>query len=489
MPAVAERELSDAELKEILSALEALDENSRYRRFESFRPYPKQKQFFDLGRSHRERLLIAGNQNGKSEAGSYEAGVHMTGLYPDWWGGRRFDHPTRAWADGETSTLVRDVQQKKLCGQPGVDMAFGTGMIPKEALVDKSLARGVTDAFDTLQVKHFRSDGTPDGISTLTFKSYEMGRTKHQGEPLDWVWCDEEPPEDIYSEIVTRTVATGGMVFTTFTPLKGMSEVVRRFLEEINETRAHVTMTIYDAEHIPEEEKAKIIAAWPAHERDARAKGIPMLGSGRIFPYPHEMITEARIEHVPLYWGKIWGLDFGIGHPFAASLLLYDKDNDVIHVHHTVRMADAKPLQQAVPMKIVGGSVPVAWPQDGTQREKGTGITLAAQYKQQGLLMLPTHATHPDGGLSTEAVVLEMQQRFETGRLKVANHLSDFLNEFDTYHRKDGLIVKVKDDILSATQKGVMMKRFARNVPLGSTVGQRKRPGQGVASDVDFDLF
>jgi hypothetical protein len=82
-------------------------------------PYPKQREFFDAGRTKRERLLIAGNQNGKTHAGGFEAALHLTGDYPDWWQGRRFEKPTRGWIAGETSLAVRDIQQKKLCGEPG----------------------------------------------------------------------------------------------------------------------------------------------------------------------------------------------------------------------------------------------------------------------------------------------------------------------------------------------------------------------------------
>ncbi len=66
----------------------------------------------------------------------------------------------------------------------------------------------------------------------LRFKSYEKGREKWQGETLDGVWFDEEPPLDIYIEGLTRTNATGGIVIVTFTPLLGMTEVVSMFLSE-----------------------------------------------------------------------------------------------------------------------------------------------------------------------------------------------------------------------------------------------------------------
>lgn len=476
----------DADLKAILEGLEAAAALKKYGgQWRFFEPYGKQREFFALGAVKRERLLMAGNQNGKTHAGAFEATCHLTGEYPKWWTGRRWDRPTRGWIAGETSLVVRDVQQKKLCGEPGVEEAFGTGMIPKDRFVDKpSLARGVTDAYDTIQVRH-----KSGGVSIARFKSYEQGRQKFQGETLDWGWADEEPPEDVYSEFLTRTTATGGMLFMTFTPLKGMSSVVMRFLDDKEETaeRGVVTMTIDDALHIPADERAKIIASWMPHEREARARGVPMLGSGRIFTAAEAAIAEPAVEHVPPHWAKIWGVDFGIGHPFAAVLLLWDKDADVLHVHHCLRMADALPIQHAAAMKPVGAAVPVAWPHDGSQREKTSGDTLAAAYKRADLLMLPTHATWPDGGISTEAGILEMDERMKTGRFKVAAHLSEWFEEYRLYHRKDGQIVKIKDDLMSATRVGVMMKRYARPVLLGAK--REPRLANQIAAGVDFPLF
>lgn len=460
---------TEAELRDILETLEAAAYRKKFRQFDFFDPYPKQREFFALGRNKRERLLIAGNQNGKTHAGAFEATCHMTGEYPPWWSGRRFDRPTKGWIAGETSLVVRDVQQKKLCGEPGVEEAFGTGMLPKDAFTDKpSLARGITDAYDTIQVRH-----KSGGISVGKFKSYEQGRTKFQGESLDWIWFDEEPPQDVYAEGLTRTVATSGMAFMTFTPLQGRSDVVIRFLDEPSPDRGVVTMTIDDALHIKPAERAKIIAGYLPHEREARARGVPMLGSGRIFMTPEESILEAPIERVPSQWAKLWGIDFGIDHPFGAVLILWDKDADIIHVHHTVRMSDAMVMQQARPMLQVAAAVPVAWPHDGHVRDRNSGEPMSKLYKREKLLMLPDHATWPDGGFSTEAGILEWDEREKTGRLKVANHLSDWLEERRFYHRKDGQIVKLKDDLMSATRIAIMAKRFARPVPLGPSAPPR----------------
>lgn len=475
-------EPSAAELKDILVGLQALDYRRTYQQFYDFKPYAKQREFLLAGAAFPERLLVAGNQNGKTHIGAYEVACHMTGLYPDWWQGRRFTKPTRGWIAGETSLVVRDVQQKKLCGEPGVESAFGSGLIPKDLFVDKpSLARGITDAYDTIQVRHVSG-----GVSVARFKSYEQGRTKFQGETLDWLWFDEEPPMEIYSEGLTRTAATKGIVFMTFTPLQGRSDVVIRFLDEPSPYRNVTTMSIDDALHISAEERERMIASWPAHEREARRRGVPTLGSGRIFMAPEESILEAPIDYIPPHWVKLWGIDFGIGHPFAAVLILWDRDADVIHVHHTYRVADALPIQHAAAIKQIAAAVPVAWPRDGTNRQTD-GAPLAQHYKRHELKVLAEHATWPDGSVSTEAGILEMDEREKSGRLKVARHLSDYLEERRFYHRKDGQIVKIKDDIMSATRIAIMMKRFARGVHLGAGVPQQIQGA--IAEGRDFDLF
>lgn len=479
---------SRAELLQALELLEAMDQRQRFRKIDFFVPYPKQEEFFELGATKRERLLIAANQVGKSECGAVECSYHLTGDYPPLWIGERFEHPVRMWIAGEAGVPVRDIQQNKLMGTPGVLADQGTGYIPKDRIQDVSLARGVTDAYDTIQIKH-----KTGGTSTATFKTYEQGRTKFQGEPVDFIWLDEECPMDIYTECLTRTNTgtrgKGGKLITTFTPLKGKTKVVERFIDESSPDRGMITMTLSDALHYTPEQRKAIIASYPAHERDARTRGIPMLGEGRVFPYSDEAVIEAPLTYIPEHWVKLWGIDFGIAHPFAAVLVFWDKDNDVIHIHHAIKFSDGRPIDHAAAMRPIGAAVPVAWPHDGNNREKGSGESLAIQYKREpcNLLLLPTHSTFPEGGYSLEAGVMEMQQRITTGRLKVAAHLANWLNEFQMYHRKDGLIVPTNDDLLSATRQAMMMRRYARAVPLGGKTA--KRNTQQTAEGLDFDLF
>ncbi|HYM18712.1 MAG TPA: terminase family protein [Micropepsaceae bacterium] len=209
-------------------------------RLRKYRPYPKQAEFHAAGARHDERLFMAGNQLGKTCAGAFEWAMHLTGRYPDWWKGRVFDGPVRLWAAGITAESTRDNPQRVLIGPPQQKERWGTGAIPKECLKDSAPARGVADALDSVVVRWGGGGDVQQGQSVLAFKSYEKGREKWQGETLDGVWFDEEPPLDIYSEGKTRTNALAGIVIVTFTPLLGMSDVVKLFLSDsdLKELRA-----------------------------------------------------------------------------------------------------------------------------------------------------------------------------------------------------------------------------------------------------------
>jgi phage terminase large subunit-like protein len=210
----------------LLQALEA--ETSRRHtenRLAYYKPYAKQAEFHSAGKTARERLFMAANRVGKTLCGAAEMAFHLTGLYPSWWDGRKFDKPIRAWAAGVTGESVRDVVQEKLIGPPMRKSDWGTGLIPKHLLGEVSVARGIADLIDSVSIKHVSG-----GNSDLQFKSYAAGREKWQGVGLEVVWMDEESPSDLYFEALTRTNETGGIVYTTFTPILGWSEVVRRFL-------------------------------------------------------------------------------------------------------------------------------------------------------------------------------------------------------------------------------------------------------------------
>lgn len=216
--------------RERVALLLERDRRRKRSRLFAYEPYVKQRVFHGLGFVDRERLLMAANQIGKTYCGGAEAAIHLTGVYPDWWTGRRWDKPVRAWAGSVTGEVARNTVQRMMVGEPRNREAWGEGMIPGDLLGRITMRSGIADAIDGVLVRHVSGNW-----SSLGFKTYEAGRQKWQGETLDFVWFDEEPPIDVYMEGLTRVSATGGMVYTTFTPLLGVSDVVHMFLESEKE--------------------------------------------------------------------------------------------------------------------------------------------------------------------------------------------------------------------------------------------------------------
>ena len=259
-----------------------------WERLTSYAPYPKQRDFHEAGRDHRERLLMAANQVGKTLCVGAEVAMHLTGRYPDWWHGYVFERATAWWVGGVTSESTRDNPQRILLGR---GTAWGTGMIPRDAIRgEPAMRRGVVGAVDSVQCRFGGGGDIQAGESSAAFKSYDQGREKWQGETLGGVWFDEEPPEDIYTEGLTRTNVGLMPVMLSFTPLMGITGTVKRFIID-HVSGTHVTqMTLEDAAHYTPEQRAAIIQTYPAFEREARTKGIPQLGSGRVFPVDEDDI-------------------------------------------------------------------------------------------------------------------------------------------------------------------------------------------------------
>jgi phage terminase large subunit-like protein len=234
--------LPDDQIDGFLLQLRALEDAEKYGRFNALFPevgplsregYDKHLEFFRAGAKFRERCFMAGNRVGKTVAGSYEMTCHLTGNYPDWWEGRKFHGPIKAWAAGKTNETTRDIIQVELLGNITFSgqrkLVDGTGLIPKTSLDMEpghlSWKAGVADLVDMIKVRH-----RTGGLSELGLKSYQQGRGSFEGTARHVIWFDEEPPLDVYGEALIRTATTKGMIMLTFTPLEGMSDVVQEFL-------------------------------------------------------------------------------------------------------------------------------------------------------------------------------------------------------------------------------------------------------------------
>src|SRR5262249_47046728 len=142
---------------------------------------------------------------------------------------------------------------------------------------------------------------------------------------------------DIFTETLTRLNVSQGPLIMVFTPLKGVSSVVKRYVLETSPDRVVIGMTLDDATHYDDATKVKIIAQYPEHERDARIRGIPTMGSGRVFRVDEEKLLVEPFT-CPKHWVKLGGMDLGWSHYSAFCELWHDRDLDVVFLVRTLRM-------------------------------------------------------------------------------------------------------------------------------------------------------
>lgn len=424
--------------------------------------YSWQREFHDAGASFPERLLMAANRVGKTQTGAAEMAIHLTGLYPPWWKGKRFDKPIRAWCGSVTNEASKDIVQAALLGPPG---ETGTGWVPGAKIVGKPTFRqaGVPEVVDSIKVKHVSG-----GTSVLTLKTYEQGRAKWQGAKLHVVWLDEEPQNadamDIYTEAQTRILDEAGIIYMTFTPLLGPSTVVLHFLNAPPNSGIYVKNASWeDAPHLDRVERERLWQSYPPHMRDTRTKGTPLLGEGAIWPVEDDQIACDPVDIKP-WWRLINGIDFGIDHPAAGVFCAFDPEGEgTFYIYDCYRAAGETPIYHAAAMKKHGDQIPIAWPHDGLERDKGSGIALKDLYRRQGLYMLREHAHYPDErGNHIEPGLIEMYEWMRTGRFKVFRNLQQWFEEKRLYHRKDGKVVKQRDDLLAASRYAFIMRRYAQ---------------------------
>ena len=337
--------------------------------------------------------------------------------------------------------------------------------------------------------------------------SFEARREKLQSETVDLVWIDERPSEQIYSELLARTSASDGHIIVSYTPVGegAAAGVTHRFLVEPSSDRAPFRITSNEAKHITAERRAELVSEYSDAERETRLEGTPQLGTGPVFPI--ELLSGMvksfdPTDALPSWARHVVGIDFGFDHPFAAVYIAWDHQTGQVWVLDSFRMERSSALYhvQRIHSMTRGLKVPIAFPHDGHTHDKGSGLSLAAQYKSFGANMMATHAVnHGTKQNNLEPALEEMREPMFSGKLTIASHNTELLEELRSYHRdEDYRVVKQRDDLVSALRYAIMMRRSGRarsecdGVGFGNMpyAGQRRgRSEQRYASGLDFNLF
>lgn len=403
-----------------------------------------------------ERVFMAGNRVGKTMAAGTEIAYHLTGEYPDWWEGHRFNGPIRALASGDTHETTRDIIQLKMLGATtDKPEDFGTGLIPGDSIKGVVPRPHVKGAVEKIVVRHVSGQD-----SELWLRSYEQGREIFQGFELDIFWADEECPQDVYEEAMVRLMTRNGLALLTFTPLNGLTPLVQELMKPASDftdeddpdglkrlaarDRLIVQCGWDDVPHLSAESKAKLLAKLAPHQREARTKGVPALGSGAIYPVPEEDIVVDDFL-LPDHWPRAYGMDVGWNRTAAVWGAL-DREADVAYLYAEHYRGQAEPSVHAAAIRARGDWIPGAIDPASRGRSQKDGEQLLESYTDLGLLLTPA-----DNGV--ESGIYDVWERMSTGRLKVFRSMRNWLGEYRVYRRDEkGRIVKQNDHLMDATR-------------------------------------
>ena len=264
----------------------------------------------------RNRWVFGGNRSGKTECGAVECVWMLRGIHPY----RKNKKDVFGWCVSLSQQVQRDVAQAKILQY-----------LPKRWIADIVMISGRKDnpangVIDQISVKNVFG-----GISTLGFKSCDQGREKFQGSSLDFVWFDEEPPEDVYEECLMRVMDRRGDIFGTMTPLKGKTFVYGEIYlnRGKNPQIWHEFMTWEDNPFLSRKETALLEKSLSAEALDARKFGRFSEGKGLVYPEFDESVHVIEPFEIPSEWQDAISIDPGLNNPLSAHWYCVDWDGNV----------------------------------------------------------------------------------------------------------------------------------------------------------------
>lgn len=458
--------LPDDQKEKALEILEELHRRKLENKVDDFVPYGWQRELVKSTNSYSDINVMAANRVGKTYSMAMILSIILTGRYPDWWNGRKWDKPMKVLVSGWTAQAVRDTTQLHLMGELG---DWGTGALPKECIDFNNILKysQPSQAIDTVRVKHKNGHW-----NTILFRNYEQGHEKIMGQAFDLAWLDEQCKDEYYNQALTRLLDKKGLMINTFTPEMGLTLRLGNILDSREKDQKLIRATWDDAPHLDKDAREALLKKYSPNEREMRSKGIPFFGSGNVFDIPSDDI---RVDPFPIpdYWPRLGAIDFGWTHPTAVVWVAHDPETDTIYIYDCYKQEKLKIADHAVEIK-KRGPIQIVWPHDGYKHETGSGVQIADQYRNCGVKMLYKHFTNPpvpgekSGNIRVEPGISTMNQWFQEGNLKVFSNLHEWFHEYSIYHRdKVGKIVALDDDLMSATRYAVIMcHRHARRLPL-----------------------
>ena len=434
---------SDDEIMAVHEYMEAVETYKKYNKSLFYKPQSWQSGVINKGKEIAIRGLIAANRIGKSDVGTYELGLHLTGRYPEDWAGYRFSGPIDSLALGvDLATISKpDQLQEKLLGK--LDDR-GTGFIPKDAIVEIKNKVGMgAGVVESVRIQHYDADGKPDGISRLLFGSYSQGQDVLMGLALQFVLIDEMPTDDtILPQCIKRTWSFRGdaRVLCTFTPERGISRTVSAFWDEKGTHHdGLIRATLWDADIYTDSEKQMMANSIPPWQKSFSIEGIPSAGTGAVFQgIMKENLVSPDLTNIPKHWKRLAACDIGFQDDFVVQFGATDPDTGELWVYDemTFQQTDAVIIANAVKAK-QSGYIPLLMPQDA-KFERGLGTTFQKIFRDAGCIVNHELAANwhlqADGKNKNIAPgIMHLRDLMVKTLFKVTYKADLFLKEFDMY--------------------------------------------------------
>ena len=203
-----------------------------------------------------------------------------------------------------------------------------------------------------------------------------------------------------------------------------------------------------DVPHLTADQKERLLAAIPPHQRDARTKGLPILGAGQIYPIAEELVVIDPIK-IPVHWPKAYGLDVG-WNITAAIFGAWDRDSDVVYLYSEYYAGQQPPAMHSSAIMARGNWIYGAIDPSAAGSNQKDGTKLIDEYRNLMLNLVPADN-------AVEAGIHACYQRMASGGLKVFNTCRNWISEFRIYRRDtNGKVVKERDHLMDATRYLIM---------------------------------
>lgn len=471
--------LSDEELRALYTRMKALKSYDRYNKLETLFPdkgtdgtqygfdehgepinpdgetwsrhlYQKQLDFFTASKDYFYILLGGGSRSGKTMASAYITTCHVTGLYPEWYKGRRFNHPIDCWVVGKDNKVVVDNLQNLLCGPVG---DFGTGLIPSKCLDHESLGDPKKAQAGLGKVRIFHKSG---GISTIGFKTYDAGFMSFESWKGHLIWLDEEPPAQVLTSCIARLTTTNGLLYMSYTPLAGVSETIDTFFgngvtmedgpvpgdKGIGKYVVRVKQT--DIPHMTEAARLRSLAAYPEYERLARSEGVPALGSGVVYNIdlsmpsddsPSSSIVIKPID-IPDSYRIVFGIDFGWEDPTAILWAAIDPITENIYIFAEHYRSKAPVESHAAAINTINKLMKFKIP--GVADPSGGGTSIADGKHTADVYRDNFEIIFQNANNRIRPGIQETLLKFNSGKLKIFSTCTNLIKELKHYRYEGG---------------------------------------------------